>query len=306
MVDGCPLVSVIIPVHNRASQVCRAIDSVLAQTLDDFELIVVDDASTDQTEDVVRSVTDPRIQYLKHDTNQGAATARNTGVHASSGEYVSFLDSDDQWAPRRLELAVDVFEQQKDIGLVYGGWQWVQEDTMTVVTTRIPDEKGTFDGLPRWVFDQSNDFLVRRDIILDQPFGDAVFTYEHIDFLIRMAKTCRFGYVREILATCYIHSGSRAGSRPPQRRAQRVKNLFDLHHDFLCQHKKAYARLAFLLAVYKLQVPDGRRDARHYFWQSVRLFPFSIKRICYLGASCLPSLVGDPVYRTFTGKLRSG
>jgi len=109
-----PTVSVVIPTYNRAELLTRAIDSVLAQTYDDFELLVVDDGSTDDTEAVVTAYDDDRVRYLAHETNRGANPARNTGIEAAEGEFVAFLDSDDEWRPRKLEAQLDRLEEVKD------------------------------------------------------------------------------------------------------------------------------------------------------------------------------------------------
>ncbi|QFU83056.1 glycosyltransferase family 2 protein [Natronorubrum aibiense] len=105
-------VSVIIPTYNRATTLPRAIDSVLAQTVDDLEVVVVDDGSTDETSSVLASYDDPRIRPVVHATNQGANVARNTGLEHASGEYVAFLDSDDEWHPAKLERQLDCLENR--------------------------------------------------------------------------------------------------------------------------------------------------------------------------------------------------
>jgi glycosyltransferase involved in cell wall biosynthesis len=105
------LISVVIPAYNRASVIERAVLSVLAQTFQNFEIIIVDDNSNDDTELIISSRfrEEPRIRYFKHDINRGAQAARNTGIKAATGEWIAFLDSDDQWLPDslavRLELA---------------------------------------------------------------------------------------------------------------------------------------------------------------------------------------------------------
>ncbi|MCU4800371.1 glycosyltransferase [Halobacteria archaeon HArc-gm2] len=100
------LVSVVIPTHNRADVLGRAIDSVFAQTMTDFELIVVDDCSTDETQSVVTGYDDERVEYVRLEENQGANSARNTGISASEGDFISFLDSDDEFYPTHLEVVV--------------------------------------------------------------------------------------------------------------------------------------------------------------------------------------------------------
>lgn len=98
---SAPLFSIVIPTHNRAEQVRRAIESCLAQTFAGFEVIVVDDGSNDGTDDVVASIADPRVRYLKQ-ANAGAGAARNHGADAARGEFLAFLDSDDEFLPGKL------------------------------------------------------------------------------------------------------------------------------------------------------------------------------------------------------------
>lgn len=100
--EEAPLVSVVIPAYNRAGLIGRAIDSVLHQTHGNLELIVVDDASTDNTGEVVESIGDARIRYIRCERNAGASAARNTGIAAAAGRFVAFLDSDDIWMPEKL------------------------------------------------------------------------------------------------------------------------------------------------------------------------------------------------------------
>lgn len=121
-----PRISVIMPTYNRARFLGDAIRSVLAQTLTDFEVIVVDDGSTDNTSEIVRAFADPRVKYLRQD-NQGPAGARNNGIRASTGEYVSFLDSDDTFLPRKLEIQARALDLEYDLGLVAGGYEFIDE-----------------------------------------------------------------------------------------------------------------------------------------------------------------------------------
>ena len=99
-----PMISVIIPAYNRAATIFRAIQSVLVQSFQDFEVIVVDDGSTDSTCDIVKNAPDQRIYLLRHEKNLGAAAARNTGMKAARGAYIAWLDSDDEWMPEKLEI----------------------------------------------------------------------------------------------------------------------------------------------------------------------------------------------------------
>lgn len=105
-------ISVVIPTYNRADQLDRAVSSVLDQTESDFELLIVDDGSTDNTKELCTRYRDPRVQYFRHETNRGASTARNTGILHAKGKYIAFLDSDDEWKPTKLEKQVAALENR--------------------------------------------------------------------------------------------------------------------------------------------------------------------------------------------------
>lgn len=109
-----PRVSVVIPTYNRADIITRAVDSVLAQTVDDIEVLIIDDGSTDGTRALIEDIDDSRVRYLAHDTNRGVSAARNTGVEAGRGEYVAFLDSDDEWLPRKLERQLSALDGREE------------------------------------------------------------------------------------------------------------------------------------------------------------------------------------------------
>src|SRR5678815_5471292 len=117
-----PKVSVVIPTRNRAEFLRAAIQSVLNQTFQGFEIIVVDDASEDKTPEIVRTFTDTRMTYVRHDTNKGQGVTRNDGISRASGEFIALLDDDDEWLPGKLEKQIRVLDSSRsDVGLVYTG-----------------------------------------------------------------------------------------------------------------------------------------------------------------------------------------
>jgi glycosyltransferase involved in cell wall biosynthesis len=113
MTEQYPLVSVIIPVYNGARFLRAALESVFAQTYRPFEVIVVDDGSTDDSATIAQSF--PDVRYI-HQTNQGVAAARNAGLEAAQGEFFAFLDQDDLWTPEKLTLQVDYLLSHPDVG----------------------------------------------------------------------------------------------------------------------------------------------------------------------------------------------
>ena len=119
-----PLVSVIIPTYNREKIITRAIDSVFAQTYRDFEIVVLDDGSQDNTKAVAQAYG-PKVHYFYQD-NKGIAGARNAGMHQTAGDYIAFLDSDDYWLPGKLERQIALFSEHPEYGMV-GCQFWVKK-----------------------------------------------------------------------------------------------------------------------------------------------------------------------------------
>lgn len=126
MVDG--LVSVIMPSWNTAGFIAESINSVIAQTYKNWELIIVDDCSTDNTDEVVAAFDDPRIRYLKNEKNSGAALTRNRAMREARGEWIAFLDSDDLWTPRKLEYQV-AFMKKNGLVFSYHEYEKIDEDS---------------------------------------------------------------------------------------------------------------------------------------------------------------------------------
>src|SRR4051812_26242675 len=114
-----PKVSVVIPAYKQAEYLGHTIQSVLAQTYPNFEVIVVNDASPDNTTEVVKQFDDPRLKYIIHEKNQMLPAARNTGMRAATGEIIALLDADDLFHPEKLETHVAYLAQHPEIGVTY-------------------------------------------------------------------------------------------------------------------------------------------------------------------------------------------
>ncbi len=123
MMSKKPLVSVVIPIFNGASFIARAVDSVLAQTCTDFEIIVVDDGSTDDTRSVLAQLAKTSAIICLHQNNAGPAQARNSGIQSARGEYIAFLDCDDIWFPEKLEAQLAILRGTSQPGLVYSNYE---------------------------------------------------------------------------------------------------------------------------------------------------------------------------------------
>ena len=119
-----PLFSVIIPLYNKAPYVHKTVESVLGQTFDDYELIIIDNGSNDGSSEIVAGFTDPRIRTIRIDENVGVSNARNKGVSLSTSTYITFLDADDWWEPTFLEEMSGLIERHPDAG-IYGTGYWI-------------------------------------------------------------------------------------------------------------------------------------------------------------------------------------
>jgi len=138
-----PLISVILPVYNGETYLAEAIDSILAQTLRDFELIIVDDGSTDGSAQIIRAYAqhEPRIRSVKLEENVGLGAARNHGIAVARGKYLTFIDCDDVSAPQRLELQAGYLDAHPEIGVLGTCGQLLLEDLSTVIYVfRLPQQ----------------------------------------------------------------------------------------------------------------------------------------------------------------------
>jgi O-antigen biosynthesis protein len=201
-----PLVSVVIPTYNRSGLVCRAVRSVLAQTFDDFEVLVVDDASTDDTAEAVQGLGDRRVRYLRQPYNQDVSAARNRGLREARGDFIAFLDSDDEWLPQKLERQLGVFRAAPPkVGLVYTGSLSIQPDG-TVQKLRPKHRGAVLDRLllTNLTCSGSGTVMIRREVVRKVGFFDeTIAAMEDYDYWIRVARFYDFDYVPEPLVRYY-------------------------------------------------------------------------------------------------------
>jgi len=205
-----PNISVIIPTYNRAHLLPRAIKSVLNQTYKDFELIIVDDASTDNTEEVVREFQekDKRIVYVKHQKNRGGSAARNTGIKLAKGECIALLDDDDEWLPEKLEREIEKIQSlSSDVGVVYSGVFWVLEDTGRVISKVVPTLHGKmYIDFLRGAIIALPSTLIRKSCFQRSGlFDEELPACQDWDMWIRLAKYYEFDFIPEALVKAYIH-----------------------------------------------------------------------------------------------------
>lgn len=204
--EGPPVATVIIPSYNRPALLKRAIKSVLAQSFQNFELIVVDDGSKHRLAEVESHFSDTRLRFIKHSRNRGGAAARNTGVRRSSGKYIAFLDDDDEWLPSKLEKQIDLFERLSlKYGLVYCWMAWISNGQ--VIKTRKPELRGNlFDYvLATQPLGNCSTWIVRRSVFQRAGyFDDGLPRGIDGDFMRRVAQHFSMDFVPEILVRYHV------------------------------------------------------------------------------------------------------
>ena len=176
-----PLVSVIMPVYNAERFVDKAIRSVLEQTYQNLELILIDDGSTDGSRQIIQAYADkdPRVRILTNEGNQGVAQTRNHGIRAAAGEYIALLDSDDVWKRAKLEQQVHLMQTQ-DADLCYGSVDFTDENDRKIKTFTVPPATNYKELLTRCYFICST-VVARASVLKEHPFCTG---YYHEDYLL--------------------------------------------------------------------------------------------------------------------------
>ena len=198
-----PIVSVIIPTYQHAHFVGQAIESVLAQTYEDYEIIVVDDGSTDNTSEVLAEFGN-QIKAIHHQENRGLSAARNTGIMASHGSLVAFLDADDVWMPDKLEKQVPLFERNESVGLVYSDLSYFDKNGIlpgTAFEGASPQSGMVHSAIFVRDFIPMPTVVVRRscfDVV--GLFDETLMACEDHDMWLRISETWAVDFVNEPLA----------------------------------------------------------------------------------------------------------
>lgn len=205
-----PMVSVVITTYNRANMVGRAIESVLSQTYKDFELIVVDDCSSDNTKEVVKAFHDPRLRYIRHDQNRGLPAARNTGIKELRGKYVAFLDDDDEWKAEKLERQIELANAKSStFGVIYCG-AVILNSNGKIIGENMPKLKGNIRSeiVKKGLSTIPSTFLFAKDALEDVGgFDENLESHVDHDIWMKMAKGNYYtDYVKESLVITYQHN----------------------------------------------------------------------------------------------------
>lgn len=273
MYDQNPRVSVVIPTYNRAHLIPRAIQSVLDQTYKDLEIIIVDDGSKDNTEEIVKNFKNKKIIYIQHKKNKGASAARNTGVKASRGEYIAFQDSDDEWFPDKLEKQIKAFNNSSpEVGVVYSGFYKVEGDKKIYVPNddRFTYKEGNIHGeLLKGNFVGTPAVLIKKECFEKVKYFDEYLpALEDWDLWIEMSKHYHFKYIDEPLLNSYSTPNSVNLNQKNMLKAREI--ILRNHLNDFDKNKKVLSEHYFYIGV-ELCSNDEFKDGRDYLIKALKV-----------------------------------
>lgn len=258
MVDD--LVSIIIPTHNRSEYVKRAIQSCLDQTYEDIEVIVVDDASTDNTEGVVTSFSDERVTYVRNDENLGAPKTRNRGLDLARGEYINFLDDDDELLPEKVREQVALFQTSdvSRLGVVTCDVLMIRGDEEDLRRNR---KQGRIykDLLTSYCVHGTETMLIKREALADVRFDPSFASNQEYDLSLQLAQSWGFDYVPKLLSRKYASKNQI--STDYDKKLDGTKTLWHKYKEEYKDHGVYVynlARFAYLLFRYNVGKYFGR------------------------------------------------
>jgi glycosyltransferase involved in cell wall biosynthesis len=201
-----PSISVVMPVFNRQDRVAKAVESVLGQELADFELVIVDDASTDRTVEVIQRYDDPRIVLLRQDRNQHAAAARNRGVLAARSELVCFIDSDDEFLPHKLAFVVEHFRNHPELDALIDSFELayppdVRRRAAFRINPVLTDSEEILTGIYARRISKATPALTARRaaLIAAGLFDPTLPRRQDFDLVVRLARAARCATTDQIL-----------------------------------------------------------------------------------------------------------
>lgn len=249
-------VSVILPTYNREKYLKKTIESVLKQKTDfKFEIIVVDDASTDGTEELISEINSPLIKYLKLKENSGGAKARNHGISTSKGKYIAFIDSDTTWLPNKLQKQVDFLESNENYIGVYSKFLKIKGTKSRLMPKQIPspDELGKKILLDNCIDTPTS--IVRKEAINSvNGFDESLPRFQDWELFIRLSRVGLFyGFNEPLIDSLDLQNSI---SRNDQARLTALKIIRDKHFRNTTSTTKQKRRIILKIINASLKIND--------------------------------------------------
>jgi len=282
-----PMVSVIIPTYNQANFIDKAIKSVLKQTYQDFEIIVIDDGSTDNTEEIIRCFKDKRVKYIKkYKKNRGISVARNIGIKVARGKYVALLDSDDEWLPEKLDKQIKILQDgSPELGAVYSNLCYIDENGKNTNKLRNPKKEGYIyeDLLGKNHVGAPSTLLIRKECFHQVGlFDDLLNAQQDWDMWIRIAKYYRFALIKIPLVKYRLHSNQL--SKNLGVKIITANRILVKYANELEKRPRAHSKHYFYIGNRFCHM-GKTKEGQRYLLKAISLYPFYIGYyICIFGS----------------------
>ena len=298
-----PAFSVVIPTYNHAEYLKVALKSVLDQTFKDFEVIIVNNYSTDGTLDVIEQLNDPRVQVVNFRNNGVIGAGRNVGIRASGAAHVAFLDSDDTWYSNKLEKVAEVIKEDPEVGLISHDQDLVRDGQVVDRSHYGPGEDFQGDMYNHLLFvcnppSTSSSVVARRHLEEVGFFSEdpGFVTVEDYELWLKLARVCRFRFLREVLGTHLYRVASASADVELHLRSGLA--VLDKHCAELQESGRTYSNLAirrlyssaFYVAARQYQRRGVFGKTLGHYARTLRTYPFHLR--AYGG---LALLLGDTV-----------
>lgn len=274
------LISVIIPTYNNAQFIRDAIDSVLSQTYKNYEILVIDDGSTDNTKEIIEKYNGKRIKYI-YQENKGLAAARNTGIKASTGELVAFLDSDDMWLPEKLERQISIINGFPNVGLVGCGYYGIDESGKRVKETKgrdYPDKELLLNNLMmrNVVTGSGSGVLAKKECFNKAGLFDESFrSTEDRDMWYRILKFYDLKFVSDYLVIIRVRRNSLSKNVAMMKFSQKKFIQKHLENMGFVRKSKSYSYV-YLDAAREYYIAHKRFLAAINAFLSIIIHPFKV------------------------------
>lgn len=295
-----PEVSIIIPTYNGERFIAQTVESVLAQTFKDFEVLVIDDGSVDRTIEAIPK-SDPRVR-IHRQKNAGVAAARNTGIRIANGHFIAFLDQDDLWHPQKLHVQLEAFRKRPQVGVVYGGFRnWI-DGTAPFFPHRTLNADEIVEQLSGWIYHQLlltnwvllSTAMFRAEVIQKTGFFDeSLPPADDWDYVIRASRQYQFCKLAQIIALYRTHPAQASRKVTNKDHASALREYTIRRFGFAGpdgsrpdprEFRRRCFRSHFSFGVAQYQEGSKVRAAVA-FARALRLSPFSIKAFTHLLAS---------------------
>lgn len=301
--SNIPAISVVIPTYNRLRTLPRSLESVLRQTFEDIEVIVVDDCSNDGSWEYLQSVRDPRLRAIRHEKNGGAGAARNTGVKAARAELVAFQDSDDEWLVTKLETQLAEYRRvnSPEYGAIYCAKITNGEGKLGVYGPRevqympLPGYEKTSGDLSRELIRHamiSTQTLMARKDLLESigGFDETVKLGEDWDLTTRLSRATKILFVDKPLVLCFTSPDSISKVKANQALARKL--LFDRNFDLISQDRALHA--FYLTEFGRIHQRAGCwRQSLPWLLKAISVYPFDRRAWPALALGAFKSLFSN-------------